>query len=408
VRDAHGDATSDAGQARVSIDRAVDEALRVSRVVEADIDGLLGDLERWVTMETPSRDLPRLNLIAEDLAATAERYGASSELVAAGDDGLYVHAVLTGTGDGHVALLCHHDTVYPVGTAARWPFSADGTRVFGPGVADMKGGIAVGLHVMRALAEGGSGFGRVELVSVPDEEPRTFAFATLERLLGCDAVLCLECGRVDGSIVSSRKGGKWMRLAAHGRAAHAGVDPDGGLNAILPLCEEGVRLSRLHNARPGVTFQLTLVDGGVGFATVPPSASLTCDVRAASNRDLAWAIQEIMKSGERDDIGIAVEDLGGVPLMERTPAVGRLAETAISLGRELGEEFGEASTGGVSDGSWTASAGIPTLDGLGPVGGQDHTFDEYAEVASFAPRCGVVAGLIVAISDGLLRQSDHG
>jgi glutamate carboxypeptidase len=397
------------GQARRAADiagRAVNEAARVSRMIDAELDRLLEDLARWIMMETPSRDLQRLNLIAADIADTAARNGASAELVAAGDDGLYVHAVLDGGGDSHVALLCHHDTVFPVGTVAQWPFSTDGSRVYGPGVADMKGGIAVGLHAMRALAQGAGRFGRVEFVSVPDEEARTYPFATLDRLRGCDAVLCLECGRVDGSIVSSRYGAKWLRLDAHGRAAHAGVDPDSGRNAILPLCEEGMRMSHLHHARPGMSFQLTLVEGGVGMATVPPSASLTCDVRAASNRDLAWAIAHVTNLGQHEDVTISIEDLGGTPVMERTPAVRRLAEFATFLGRELGNEFGEASTGGVSDGSWTANVGIPTLDGLGPVGGLDHTTDEYAEVGSFAQRCGVVAGLIVAISDGVLRRDD--
>jgi glutamate carboxypeptidase len=136
--------------------------------------------------------------------------------------------------------------------------------------------------------------------------------------------------------------------------------------------------------------------------TVPASAMLTADVRAVTVSDLDWAVDEVVKVGTYDGIEIVAEDLGGPPVYERTPAVVALAGAAIALGAELGHPFGEATTGGVSDGSWTAGAGIPTLDGLGPTGGLDHTPGEYAEVSTFAPRCGVVAGLVAAVDAGLL------
>ncbi len=384
---------------------AVDEAARVTAGVGAELDLVLRDLADWVNVDTPGGALEPLDRLAGMMAERVEEYGLTAELVPTEDKGVYLHATLEGSGDSRVALLCHHDTVFPIGTAAERPFSSDGSRCYGPGVADMKGGIAVAAHAARLLAAGSRPFGLVELVSASDEETRPAAPLTIERLAGFDAVLCLECGRVDGSIVSARKGGRWFRIHASGRPAHAGVDPDGGRNAVLPLCHEALRLGELHHAREGLTFQVTELHGGHGVNTVPGKAFLTGDLRGPTSADLDWAMEQVRAFGSYPEIGLREEDLGGPPPLERTPQVAAMAAAAIELGRGLDHGFGEAATGGVSDGSWTAWSGIPTLDGLGPVGGDDHTPDEYAEIDTFAPRAGVVAGLVAAIEAGLLRDT---
>jgi glutamate carboxypeptidase len=151
-----------------------------------------------------------------------------------------------------------------------------------------------------------------------------------------------------------------------------------------------------------MTLQVTELEAGEGLNTVPSRGFLSADVRAATQADLDWAVVRIGAFPAYDGIVLRFEDLGGPPPFERSPAIGLLAETAIEIGHSLGHDFGEAVAGGVSDGSWTASRGIPTLDGLGPVGGDDHSPAEYVETASFAPRCGVVAGLVAAIDAGLL------
>ena len=382
--------------------RAVEESRRVSAGVGAELDLLLADLETWVNIDTPGGAIEELDRLAAILARTVERYGLHPELVPVRGQGLYLHATLEGRGRARVALLCHHDTVFPLGTAAERPFSHDSSRVHGPGVADMKGGLAVAVHAARLLATGPRPFALLEVISASDEETRPAAPLTMERLTGFDAVLCMECGRVDGSIVSARKGGRWFRIHAKGRPAHAGVDPDGGRNAVIALCHEAVRLSGLHHAREGLTFQVTELYGGQGVNTVPGKAFQTGDMRAPTSTDLDWALEHVRAFGAYDDIELRWEDLGGPPPLERTANVAALARAAIELGARLGHEFAESSTGGVSDGSWTAWSGIPTLDGLGPVGGDDHTPLEYAERATFATRAGVVAGLVAALDDGLL------
>lgn len=380
---------------------AIAEATRVHARAADELDLLLADLATWVDIDTPGGDHPALDGLARVLALTAERYGLAPELMET-KGGLALHATLRGSGTARIAFLGHHDTVFPLGTAAARPFARDGTRCYGPGVADMKGGVAVALHAARLLGEGPRPFARLEVVSVPDEESRDGGPPTGARLLETDAVLCFECGRSEGQVVSSRKGARWFRIHAQGRAAHAGEAPDDGRNAALALAREALRIATLHGSHPELTLQVTGLEAGEGLNTVPSSGSLTADLRAWTQDALDSALAEVLAFGDHHDVELSFEDLGGPPPYERTAAVARLAEAAIALGAELGHVFGEAAAGGVSDGSWTASHGIPTLDGLGPVGGEDHTPWEYIETESLATRCGVAAGLVAAVNAGLL------
>jgi glutamate carboxypeptidase len=383
---------------------ALSEAARVHERAANELDLVLADLATWVDIDTPGGDHEALDGLARVLALVAERYGLEPELVET-PGGLALHATLRGEGSARVALLGHHDTVFALGTAADRPFRRDDERCYGPGVADMKGGVAVALHTARLLAEGPRPFGHLEIVSVPDEESRNGGPPSGGRLLDMDAVLCLECGRPAGEVVSSRKGARWFRIHARGRAAHAGEAPDEGRNASLALAQEALRLGQLHRARPDLTLQVTGIHAGEGLNTVPSTGTLTADLRAWTDADLDWALAQVLDFPAYEGVELHYEDLGGPPPLERTDAVASLAETAIALGAELGHTFGEAAAGGVSDGSWTSSKGIPTLDGLGPVGGEDHTPWEYIETTTIAQRCGVVAGLVAAVDAGLLTPT---
>ncbi len=380
---------------------ALAEATRVHRGAGDELDLLLSDLATWVDVDTPGGDHAALDGLARVLALTAERYGMTPELIET-PGGLALHATLQGAGTARIALLGHHDTVFPLGTARDRPFSQDGSRCYGPGVADMKGGVGVAFHAARLLARGPRPFALLEVVSVPDEESRDGGPPTGARLLDMDAVLCLECGRPNGQVVSSRKGARWFRVHAEGRAAHAGEAPGDGRNAAVALASEALRIAALHDSHPELTLQVTGLEAGEGLNTVPSSGFLTADLRAWRQEELDAALAEVLAFGMHPDIELRFENLGGPPPFERTEVVASLAETAVVLGAELGHVFGEAAAGGVSDGSWTASQGIPTLDGLGPVGGEDHTPWEYIETDTLATRCGVVAGLVAAVDAGLL------
>ena len=378
------------------------EARRVAERARAELDLILGDVERWTSVLATTGDVPALSGFAHMLADRLEEFGLAPELVPVEGAAPYVHAMLEGSGTARVALLCHHDTVRP--TSPDWgPRIRDG-RILGLGVADMRGGLAVAAHAARLLGGGERPFARLELVSASDEEGRGRPPGTLERLRGFDAVLCFECGSPDGSVISSRKGARWVRLEATGREAHAGVEPDEGRNAVVALSREIDRLQALRRGPDGQTVEVTTFTGGHAVNTVPGRAELVADVRATTLATLERLVGEVTATGHHDGVEVAGVDLGGFPPMPRTDATATLASTAVELGRSLGASLAEAMTGGSSDACWVATLGVPVLDGLGPVGGLDHTPGEYAEIASFPVRCGVVAGLVAAMDGGLLAR----
>jgi len=383
---------------------AIATARRVQDAAADDLETILADLARWVACDSPSGATDELDALAADIAETLAGAGFEAELVPS-PAGLHVHAVLEGPGQARVALLCHHDTVFPLGTVARRPLRRDGGRLLGPGVADMKGGIAVAAHAARLLAAGERPFARLELVCVPDEEVRSEPIATQSRLAGFDAVLCMECGRPGGAVVAARKGGRWLDVVAHGRSAHAGSEPEHGRNAVLALARELPRIAALDRAREGLTLHVTRMHGGDVLNSIAGEARATIDMRAWHDADLDWAESELLRCNPHRGVTFTSGEHRLVtPPLERTAAVAALAGQADAIGAALGSPAPEISTGGVSDGCWTAGAGLPTLDGLGPVGALDHSPDEYIEIASVAPRCGLVAGLVAAIDAGLLRD----
>ena len=379
---------------------AIATARHVRDAVATDLDLLLGDLARWVGHESPSGAQAHLDALAAEIAQTLSGYGLACELVPSAA-GLHVHAALEGGGRARVALLCHHDTVFALGTVARRPLRSEGDRLIGPGVADMKGGLAVAAHAARVLAGGERPFARLELVSVPDEEIRSEPIATQARLAGFDAVLCMECGRPGGAVVAARKGGRWLDVVTRGRSAHAGSEPEHGRNAVLALARELPRIAALDGAREGLTLHVTRMQGGDVLNSIPSEARATIDMRGWHEADLDWAENQLLRIDPHRGVTFTTEERLATPPLERTAAVAALAAQAAVLGEALGSAVPETSTGGVSDGCWTAGAGLPTLDGLGPVGALDHSPDEYIELSSLAHRCGLVAGLVAAVDAGL-------
>jgi glutamate carboxypeptidase len=372
-----------------------------------DLDLALGDLRDWVAHDTPSDDVERLDALARVIARRVEAYGAEVDLVA-GDTGLYLHATLRGTGRARVALLCHHDTVFPAGTVGVWPFSTAGDIARGPGVADMKGGLVVAAHTLRLLSRYPACFRQLELVSVPDEELRDGAFRTIDRLKTFDAVLCMECGRPGNGVVTARKGGQWVAVDVRGRSAHAGVAADRGHSALLAACREALRTAQLDETREGLSLTATLLRAGEVLNSVPSSATLRLDVRAWTDADLDWAVEEIGRFGRYPGVVLRMDPGNRVPAFKGFPATERLLEAAVSAGEALGTPVAGVSTGGVSDASWTAAAGIPTLDGLGPIGEDDHSPSERIVVSSIPERIALVTGVIASVEHGLRASTQDG
>lgn len=352
-------------------------------------DGYLERLRQLCAIDSPTGHREGLDACASLLAHWAAESGCSVDLLPS-PVGLHVVARTPASGGRRTLLLGHHDTVFPQGTAAQRPVRVEGSRALGPGVADMKGGVLVGLAVIEQLTRSGSG-AAVELHSVPDEEGRNVAPYTLTSMHGADAALCLECGRASGAIVTSRKAGCWVTITAHGVPAHAGTSPDEGRSALRALARELLRIEgELHHSRPGMSAVATQLHSGEVKNTVPAEAWGVIDLRASDDADLDYALGRIRAVGHHDGVVFAFSDDRGFPPMRRAP---ELAEAALRALAAQGAPALEEAAGGVSDGSWTSHIGVPTVDGLGPVGDDDHTEREWIELGSVAPRIAAIVAL---------------
>jgi glutamate carboxypeptidase len=353
--------------------------------------GYVERLRELCDIDTPTGHVEGLDRAAALIGGWCERAGCTVEAVPA-PEGVHLVARLAGGLAGRRLLVGHHDTVFALGTAAARPLRVEGSRALGPGAADMKGGLLVAVCALELLArEPATGRAAAELHCVPDEEGRLQAPRTLGLMRGAAASLVLECGRESGALVSERKAGTWLTLTARGRAAHAGTEPERGRSALSALCREALRIEReVDAARPGVSAVVTRLQAGEVKNAVPDRGTATVDLRARDAEDMAWAAARVAAVGEHDGVTLTCSDDPGFPPMTRAPA---LVAEARRILRELGEHDGEEAAGGVSDGSWTSHLGIPTIDGLGPVGGLDHTEHEYIELGSVDARVSLVAAL---------------
>jgi glutamate carboxypeptidase len=313
-------------------------------------------------------------------------------------------ATLRGSGRARIILIGHLDTVYPDGTVALRPMRLEGRRILGPGVSDMKAGLLAGLYAVRALQHVGfDDFARIDFFLNTEEEVGSPASRLLYRPVAqeADAALVLEAAQASGDIVSARKGGGVYHVTVRGRQAHAGVEPEKGANAIVELADCIRELTALNGLHPGTTVNVGVIAGGTRSNVVPDLARAEVDVRfstieAGQALDLA-----IRRVGTQPKVpGTRVEVSGGIEKgpMEKTAASGYLVELAQGVAGQLGVAFHDVQTGGNSDGNHMAEAGIPVLDGLGPIGGDDHSPNEFLDADSIVPRTALLAGLIAAIA----------
>jgi glutamate carboxypeptidase len=297
------------------------------------------------------------------------------------------------------------DTVFEPGTAAVRPFRVEGDRALGPGVSDMKGGLLAGLTALEALAAAGQK-PAVTFVANPDEEIGSpFSGPIIHRLAAeHDVALVLECARASGAIVSARKGIADLVVTIHGRAAHAGVEPEKGRSAILAAARLVEALHGLNGRWPTVTCNVGVITGGTRPNVVAESCRLEVDLRAANAAEFeaaTAAMTETLAMTGVPDTRAEHEVTASHPPMEKSPASARLVDLAVGMAGELGFELRDAATGGASDANTTAAAGLPTLDGLGPIGGDDHAPPEWLDLGSVVPRTTLLAGLIARAGEAL-------
>jgi glutamate carboxypeptidase len=382
------------------------EGLRGS--IAADLAAYLDDLERLVNIDCGTYTPDGVDEIGRWTARFLGELGAEVDVRPdpEGRFGKTVVATFHGRADGpRVLLIGHMDTVFDVGTAASRPFRIDDGVAYGPGVTDMKSGLLAGLYALKAITDelDGLPFERLTFIANPDEEVGSPSSRDHIRAAAADADVCLvlECARANGDIVSARKGILDTRLSVHGRAAHAGVEPEKGRSAILEAARLIRELHGLNGRWPGVTVNVGKIAGGTRPNVVAERCDLEVDVRSTTAEGLAEvesAIRELAAAPEVEDTTIEANVMVSWLPMEKLERSGRLVEHAKSIADRLGFTVNDTSTGGASDANTTSGMGVPTLDGLGPIGGNDHAPAEYLDVESIVPRTTMLAGLLLAIA----------
>jgi len=375
----------------------------------ARYDDFVATLERMVNIDCGSYSAEGVDAIADLCEARFTGAGWAVERrahVPAGDApriGDLLIGRLDGSGGPRVLLVGHMDTVFDDGTAAERPFTVDGDIARGPGVSDMKGGLLTGFFATEVLqAAGFDSFERITYVCNPDEEIGSpFSGPVIKELASQhDAAFVLEGARANGDIVSARKGTTDYTITIEGRAAHAGVEPEKGRNAVLEAAHKIIAIQALNGRWPGVTVNVGVARGGTRTNVVPERCILQVDLRSPELETLEAAEAEIERLCAESvvaDVSIVVAGEGWHRPMEKKEGGARLARLAVEVAGELGFELRDAATGGASDANTVSAAGTPTIDGLGPIGGDDHAPAEWLDLTSIVPRIALLAGIITRL-----------
>ncbi|MEV6008937.1 M20 family metallopeptidase [Streptomyces sp. NPDC051976] len=358
---------------------------------------MVADVGRLVRCESPSQDTEAVARSAEVVARMGAGYlGTEPERIVI--DGC-THLRWRFGRSPRVLLLGHHDTVWPLGSIERLPFRAEGGVMRGPGCFDMKAGLVVAFHALAALsAQGGSDrLDGVTLLITGDEEPGSTTSRELieQEARGCAAALVLEAAGPGGTLKTERKGVSRYQVRVRGRAAHAGLEPESGVNATVEAAHQVLAVTALGDRDRGTTVTPTRLESGTTSNTVAAEACFEVDVRVRDADEQQRVDRALRMLTTRLD-GARVEVAGGPDRPPLPPAAShRLFARAQRLAAELGlEPLSGMAVGGASDGNLTAAVGTPTLDGLGAVGGGAHAEDEHVLVAELPRRTRLLTALL--------------
>jgi glutamate carboxypeptidase len=371
---------------------------------EAEQPWLVETIGALATRESPTHDKAAVDACGRELRQRLEAIGARVATLPQDAVGDHLRAEFSWDHDGaakQILMLGHFDTVWDIGQIRTMPVREIDGRLHGPGVFDMKAGIALGMLAARALSAFAPQRCRLVMLWTTDEETGSDSSrALLEQEAGrSEAVLVLEPALPGGALKTGRKGCGDFELVIRGVPAHAGIDPSKGASAIRELARQILRIDQLQEPSRGVTLNVGLVRGGTRANVVPDEARAVIDVRVPTMAD-AERVRAAL-AGLRPEIpGTSLEVRGGIdrPPLERTAGVVRLYHTARAIAAELGHDLGEGTTGGGSDGNFTAALGIPTLDGLGAVGDGAHAPHEHVVVNDLPWRAALLAGLVKRLS----------
>jgi glutamate carboxypeptidase len=359
---------------------------------------VLSDIEAIVNIESPSRNASQVAKSAAQLESIIQRVANRDAVQVDSDVG--PHVLVPARGAARILLLGHHDTVHPIGTLAARPFSNDGKVLRGPGVFDMATGIVQAIYAMAILESAGVDTSGVEMLWTSDEEVGSSTSRTLieERARGLGktgAVLVLEPSADGGALKIARKGTGTFDVRITGRASHAGLEPEKGINALLELAHQVQRISTFGNAELGTTVTPTVASAGTTDNTVPAEAHVLVDARVVVPEEKI-RVEKLMSSLVPVVPGASISVTGS---LHRPPMHSSMSEELFALAVEsqravTGEGINGVSVGGGSDGNFTAALGVRTLDGLGAVGGGAHGETEHVVIDSIAPRIALLAEIM--------------
>jgi glutamate carboxypeptidase len=373
----------------------------------AQQDAMLALLAEVVNIDSSSYDKDGVDAVGHRFLGFFQEHGlvTSVEAVEGYGDAIHVWLDDSRANAPPILLLGHRDTVFPKGEAARRPFHIEGARAYGPGVADMKGGLVVNAFVLAAFKRFGGAPAPLAGLITGDEEVGTPASRPIiERVArGACAVFNAEPGRPSGNVVTGRKGGVFMRFEVLGKAAHSGGNFEKGISAIAELAHKIVAMHRLTDLARGLTVNVGLVKGGQSVNTTAPHAEGEIDLRYVDPDDRAAALAALHDIVAHATVPGTVAQLEVrsefVPLVP-TPASEALFAAYRAAAADAGLDIKGEFSGGCADSGFTASVGCPTLCATGPVGGHVHTPDEYLEIDSLVPRAQALALAILRMPGG--------
>ena len=372
-------------------------AAQVRAHLDTQGDAMITDLETFVNVESPSLERECLERSAHFLADLMTRVLGTPPTLIESDRGPHVH--WKGSNDTKVLIVGHHDTVFPLGTVARRPFTRDGNIGRGPGIFDMKAGIVQAIYGVAAVKE----WYHTEILITADEEVGSHASRALleERAKATGAVLVLEPSADGGALKIARKGTGTFNVIITGRASHAGLEPEKGINALVELAAQVPRIAALARPELGTTVTPTVAKAGTADNVVPDSATISVDVRCVIPEEKD-RLERGMASLVATLPGATVTVSGG---MNRPPMHESMTTELFAIAEKVAGEYAigdlrGVAVGGGSDGNITAAVGVKTLDGLGAVGAGAHAETEHVRLDLMPERAALVAGLVQAIVNG--------
>lgn len=311
-----------------------------------------------------------------------------------------------------ILLVAHMDTVFGSDTVSTRPFSIKGDRAYGPGVIDMKGSHVTLLYALKALMHHNETevLKNIVIVFNSDEEIGSPTSHKLIEQMAIEKKCCLfmEPARANGALVSARRGGGGYIIKVYGKAAHAGIAPQDGANAIAEMAHKIIKFQALNDLAQGISVNVDVIHGGTAINVIADYVEVDVDIRTSKVEQGAILEKKITQICNEVHIpGTRTEMVGGIqrPPMEKNQGTVMLLERIYEIGEELGMKLKDVSTGGGGDASFTSALGIPTIDGLGPIGGNAHSENEYLEIPSLTERTLLLAKFIKSLSVKPLQQN---